>query len=148
MNYLEIVKNYEVKIGHKFNYDDAIKFWNALEEPFILQVEYHKKCIDKNDLSHELENCNFENYYLKIMDQFKIKALSFFNKTINNKVLFLEENKKKFIKAIGNTRIFKILKDKMVGGYYYEKYLKYKQKYLALKKLGTFAQSEGSSKNT
>jgi hypothetical protein len=35
----------------------------------------------------------------------------------------------------------------MVGGYYYEKYLKYKQKYLALKKLGTFAQSEGSSKN-
>jgi hypothetical protein len=66
------------------------------------------------------------------MDQYKLKAISFFNKTINSKPLFPEADKKKFLKAVANTYLFKLLKDKMVGGYY-EKYMKYKAKYLALK---------------
>jgi hypothetical protein len=132
MSFFETVKTFEPKIGHKFTYDEAIKFWNALEEPFKLQAIAHLKCGDNSNLVHKAENCKVESEHLKTMDQFKIKGLSFFNKTINSKPLFPEAEKKKFLSAIQSTNLYKLLKGKMVGGYY-EKYMKYKAKYLALR---------------
>jgi hypothetical protein len=46
-----------------------------------------------------------------------------------------------------STSLYISPKCSMLKGGYYEKYLKYKQKYLVLKEQDAFAQAEGSNKN-
>jgi hypothetical protein len=136
MSYLETISNYEKQIGKKFTYDDAFKFWNALNEPFNLQSEYHKKCND--DIFNKAnEDCKTENRLIKEEENSKKIAIHFFNKTLNNKNLFLENDKKKLLKAVESTKLFVNIKKQgqvVLAGGYYEKYLKYKAKYLDLKR--------------
>ena len=136
MSYLEVIKKYESHIGKKFTYEDAIAFWTALNEPYKLQLEHHLKCADHSNIVVSQENCKIEKTFSTPMDNSKKLALSFFNRTLNNTALFSKDNKDKLLKAVRNTLLFKKIEGN-VGGYY-EKYLKYKQKYLALK-----AQLEG-----
>jgi hypothetical protein len=131
MSYVEIVKKYEPQIGKKFTYEQAIEFWNALDEPYKLQLTHHLKCADHSEIVTSAENCKVSTSLLIPMDNSKKTALSFFNKTLNNPALFPKESKDKLLKSVRNTLLFKKIEGQ-VGGYY-EKYMKYKQKYLALK---------------
>ena len=136
MSYLETISKYEKQIGKKFTYDDALKFWNTLNEPFNLQSEYHKKC--NNDIFNKAnEDCKTESKLIKEEDASKKIAIHFFNQTLNNKNLFPENDKKKLLKAVESTKLFKVIKQQgnvVLAGGYYEKYLKYKAKYLDLKR--------------
>ena len=132
MSYKAIIEKFEKQIGKKFSFTDALDFWKALEQPLQLQIEYHLKCTESKNLKDE--TCLTENKLINELDKSKIIAKSFFYKTLNNKNLFPEDDKKKLLKAVSNTNLFKKIKpDIMVGGFY-EKYLKYKSKYLELKK--------------
>jgi len=132
MSYLGVIKIYEPQIGKKFTYEDAIAFWTALNEPYKLQVDHHLKCSNvKDSIAKSQENCDIEKSLYSPMDNSKKLALSFFNKTLNNSALFPKDAKDKFLKEVRNTFLFKKI-DGQIGGYY-EKYLKYKSKYLTLK---------------
>ena len=132
MSYKATIEKYEKQIGKKFSYTEALEFWNALEEPFKLQIEFHLQCNERMQNEKD-EKCITEIRLGQETDKSRIIVKKFFNNSLNNKNLFHEDNKKKLFKAVSNTRLFKKIKDDIMTGGYYEKYLKYKSKYLALK---------------
>ena len=132
MSYTEIVKKYEPQVGKKFSYDDAIKYWTALDEPNKIHKESHLICNQHNNDEHNA-SCITRSKILDTVIEHKKKAIHFYNKTINNSALFSSKDKDNFLKNIKNTKLYTDLKEKMVGGYY-EKYMKYKAKYLSLKR--------------
>ena len=139
MSYTEIVKKYEPQVGKRFSYDDAIKYWNALDESNKLHKAAHLECSQHNDEKHS--SCITRSKILDTVIEHKKKAIHFFNKTINNSVLFSLKDKENFLKNIKSTKLYTDLNEKKIIGGYYEKYMKYKAKYLALK-----AELEGGDK--
>ena len=132
MSYKTTIEKYEKQIGKKFSYAEAFEFWNALEEPYKLQIQFHLAC---NEVFHNPkdEKCVTESRLIGEVDKSKIMAKSFFNKTLNNKALFPEDDKNRLLKAVATTNLFQKIKSDIMAGGYYEKYLKYKNKYLMLK---------------
>lgn len=125
---MEIVKKFTPKIGGKFTYSDAVTFWNALSEPYKLQSQHHLQCVDKSNLVKSSESCKYETDLIKVMNEHKKIAGQFFNRTLNNKNLFPENEKAMLLKSINQSRLYK-----EAVGQYLEKYMKYKAKYLELK---------------
>ena len=130
MSYIETIKQYEPQVGKKFSPEDAIKYWTALDEPNKIHKDLHTLCNQHNNPKDE--SCISRDKIYDTTVENKKKATSFFNKTINNSALFSSKDKENFLKNIKNTKLYTELKDK-IGGGYYEKYMKYKAKYLALK---------------
>ena len=133
MSYVDIIKHYEPLVAKKlFSYDDAIKYWTALNEPYNLHYAAHSECSKYNDEKQPI--CKTRSKMLDLIVENKKKATHFFNKTINNSALFKDMDK--FLKNdyIKKTKLYIELHAKMLLGGYYEKYMKYNAKYLALKR--------------
>ena len=87
MSYIETIKQYEPQVGKKFSYDDAIKYWTALDEPNKIHKDLHTLCNQHNNNLND-ESCISRDKIYDTTVENKKKATSLFNKTINNSALF------------------------------------------------------------
>jgi len=133
-------------MNHKFTEAEAIEYWNALNALFEINNNEFHLCNKQSpeDKALKVGHCKSHPELGKISDDAKKTAKAFYASMLQKPALRIGnwDASKFFAKSqIKDLALGKA--QNVLSGGYYEKYLKYKQKYLALK-----AELEGGDKVT